>query len=95
MLIIKIQHELRDGRLRSSILMDIPNFNSVEEVTEMARDKENWQFEANALQKKSRTDVNLVYVENNITEPNRSRANTTSTTHSYNLRSRNCSKQVH
>ena len=34
-LVIKIRNELRDGRSESSILMDIPDFNSVEEVIEM------------------------------------------------------------
>ena len=58
----------------------------VEEVVEMARDKENWQLEANALQRKPRTDISLVSNTYNI-----SRLNTNTTiTHSYNLRTRKC-----
>lgn len=82
-LLIKLQNELRDGRSRSSILMDVPNYESVEEVVEMARDKDNWQIEANALQRKPRTDISL--------ELSRLNRNTTAT-HSYNLRTRQCRK---
>ena len=85
-LLIKLQNELRDGRSRSSILMDVPDYVNVEEVVEMARDKENWQLEANALQRKPRTDISLVSNTYNI-----SRLNTNTTiTHSYNLRTRKC-----
>ena len=45
--IIKIRNELRDGRSKSSILKDVPEFNSVEEIIEMAQDKNEWQLEAN------------------------------------------------
>ena len=38
----------------------------VEEVVEMARDKENWQIEANALQRKPRTDISLESTTYNI-----------------------------
>lgn len=83
-LVIKIRNELRDGRSESSILMDIPDFTSVEEVIEMASDKEYWQIEANSLQMKSRINNNLVIIQDHRSEPNR--------THSYNLRPRQCRK---
>ena len=63
--------------------MDVPEFSNVEEVIDMANDKENWQIEANCLQYKSKTES-----INNKTESDRSRLNNTTITHSYNLRSR-------
>ena len=83
-LVIKIRNELRDGRSESSILMDIPDFNSVEEVIEMASDKGCWQIVANSLQMKSRINNDLILIQDNSSEPNR--------THSYNLRPRQCRK---
>ena len=91
-IIIKIRDELRDGRSKSSILKDVPEFNSVEEIIEMAQDKNEWQLEANSLQRKSKYNFNneLMTI---VVEPNNSiRLNTTTVTHRYNLRSRNCSK---
>ena len=43
---------------KSSILKDVPEFNSVEEIIEMAQDKNEWQLEANSLQRKSRYNIN-------------------------------------
>ena len=90
-LIIMIQGELREGRSNSSILMDVPVFNNVGEVVEMAKDKSEWQLVANSLQRKSEIyDVNEP--KSNGNECDTSRSNSTAATHTYNLRSR---KRVH
>ena len=72
-------------------MKDVPEFNSVEEIIEMAQDKNEWQLDANSLQRKSRYNNELITI---AVEPNRSfsRLNATTVTHSYNLRPRNCSK---
>ena len=56
-LLIKAQRELEQGRSKSSILMNVPKYNSVDQLVELANDKDGWQLDTNLLCYKPRQTI--------------------------------------
>lgn len=70
-----VQDKIDVGYPVGSILMDAPHHRTVEELVELARDKENWNVEVNALKLSSTVNQKKRTIEQNENKAKRKRTN--------------------
>ena len=70
-----VEDKIDVGYPEGSILMDAPHHRTVEDLVELARDKENWNIEVNALKLRSTVNQKKRTIEQDEHKAKRKRTN--------------------